>query len=130
MYTTLAQNNAGGAVGAIVGLIVLAIYLAIIILVIAGMWKMFVKAGQPGWGAIIPIYNVYLILKLVGRPAWWLILYFVPIANIVVAVIIAIDLAKSFGKGGGFAVGLFFLGFIFIPILGFGSAEYQGPAAA
>jgi Family of unknown function (DUF5684) len=127
MYTTLAQNNAGGAIA---GLIVLAIYLAIIILVIAGMWKMFVKAGQPGWGAIIPIYNVYLILKLVGRPAWWLILYFVPIANIVVAVIIAIDLAKSFGKGGGFAVGLFFLGFIFIPILGFGSAEYQGPAAA
>jgi hypothetical protein len=127
MFTTLAQNNAGGAIA---GLLFLVIYLAIIVLVVAGMWKMFSKAGQPGWGAIIPFYNLYLILKIVGRPGWWLILYIIPIANIVVAVIIAIDLAKSFGKGGGFAVGLFFLNFIFIPILGFGSAEYQGPASA
>jgi len=126
MFTTLAQNNAGVAV---FGLIIMLIYLAIIVLVIAGMWKMFIKAGQPGWGALIPIYNLYLILKITGRPGWWLILYFIPIANLIATIIVANDLAKSFGKGIGFAVGLFFLGFIFIPILGFGSAEYQGPAA-
>lgn len=127
MFTTLAQNNAPGA---IFGLVIMLVYLAIIVLIVAGMWTMFSKAGQPGWGAIVPFFNLYLILKICGRPGWWLILYFVPIANIVVTVIIAMDLAKSFGKGAGFAIGLFFLNFIFVPILGFGSAEYQGPAAA
>jgi len=121
MLTTLAQNNAVG-----MGIM---LFMMMIIFVLAGMWKMFVKAGQPGWGVLIPFYNMYLQLKIVGRPGWWLILYFIPIVNFVVIIIVAVDLAKSFGKGAGFAIGLFFLSFIFIPILGFGSAEYQGPAA-
>ena len=126
MLTTLAQNN---AVGMGIMLFMMMIYLVVIIFVLAGMWKMFVKAGQPGWGVLIPFYNMYLQLKIVGRPGWWLILYFITIVNFVVIIIVAVDLAKSFGKGAGFAIGLFFLRFIFIPILGFGSAEYQGPAA-
>lgn len=131
MDLTLAQNSgAGGVVALVIGLVFLVIYIAIIVAIIAGMWKMFAKAGQPGWGAIIPFFNLYLLLKIIGRPGWWLILYFIPLVNIVVSVIVAIELAKSFGKGGGFAIGLFFLSFIFIPILGFGEAEYQGPAAA
>lgn len=126
MLTTLAQNNAAGAIG---GLVILVIYLAIIVLVIAGMWKMFTKAGQPGWGAIIPFYNGYLLLKIVGRPVWWLILFFIPIVSLIVWIVLVMDIAKSFGRGMGTAIGLFFLSFIFIPILGFGDAEYQGPSA-
>lgn len=124
---TLAQNNGTGA--GIAGLVALVIYLAIIVLVIAGMWKMFAKAGQPGWGAIVPILNIYLLCKIVGRPGWWVILMFIPIVSLVVMIIVMIDLAKSFGKGVGYAIGLILLGFIFMPILGFGDAEYQGPAA-
>jgi len=129
MLFTLAQNNTGGAAAGIAGMIGLLIYLAIIVLVIAGMWKMFTKAGQPGWAAIIPILNLYFICKIAGRPGWWLILMFIPIVSLVIAIIVMLDLAKSFGKGVGFAIGLILLGFIFIPILGFGSAQYQGPAA-
>lgn len=128
---TLAQyGNNGGNGGGIAGLVFIVIYLAIIVLVIAGMWKMFAKAGQPGWLSIIPIVNMYFILKIVGRPWWWLILMFIPFISIIFAIIVMLDLAKSFGKGIAFAVGLILLSFVFIPILGFGSAEYQGPAAA
>jgi uncharacterized membrane protein YhaH (DUF805 family) len=126
--TILAQNSGGGG-GAIAGCMVGIIYLAILVAVIAGMWKMFVKAGQPGWACIVPIYNAYIMLKIVGRPGWWLILLFIPFVSIVVGIIVAVDIAKAFGKGIGFAIGIILLGFIFIPILGFGDAEYQGPVA-
>lgn len=109
---------------------VVVIYLAIIVGIVAGMWKMFEKAGQPGWAAIIPIYNMYILCKVGGRPGWWLILMFIPIVSIVIWAIVSSDLSKSFGRGTGTTVGIFFLGFIFLPILGFGKAEYQGPAAA
>ena len=116
-----------GQVGA---MIIMIVYLAIIILLVAGVWKTFVKAGQPGWAAIIPIYNVYILCKIAGRPGWWVLLLFIPIVSIIIAIIVSIDIAKSFGKGVGFGVGLALLGIVFYPILGFGSAEYQGPAAA
>jgi hypothetical protein len=102
--------------------------LAIAILAIAGMWKTFAKAGQPGWAALIPIYNVYVMCKIGQRPGWWTLLFFVPLVNIVIGVIVAIDIAKNFGKGAGFGLGLAFLGPIFYPILGFGDATY-GPSA-
>jgi len=111
------------------GGIVLLIYLAIIIVSIIGLWKTFSKAGQPGWAAIIPIYNVIVWLQICGRPVWWIILLFIPIVSLIIFIIMSIDLAKSFGKGAGFGIGIFLLGFIFIPILGFGSASYVGPAA-
>ena len=111
------------------GGIVLLIYLAIILVTIIGMWKTFSKAGQPGWAAIIPIYNVIVWLQICGRPVWWIILLFIPIVSLIIFIIMSIDLAKSFGKGAGFGIGIFLLGFIFIPILGFGSASYVGPAA-
>ena len=107
--------------------IVVVIYLAIIVLLIAAAWQIFTKAGEAGWKCLIPIYNLLVLLKIVGRPWWWLILWIIPLVGIVIALIVALDLAKSFGKGGGFGVGLFFLGFIFGPILGFGSATYIGP---
>ena len=104
--------------------------LALIVFLIAAIWRVFTKAGQPGWAAIVPIYNVYVLLKIVGKPAWWLILCFIPLVNFIIAIIIALELAKVFGKGAGFGIGLVFLGFIFYPILGFGDATYQGSATA
>jgi uncharacterized membrane protein YhaH (DUF805 family) len=70
------------------------------------------------------------LLKIVGRPGWWLILLLIPLVNFIVAIVIHVDLAKSFGKGVGFGLGLTFLGIIFYPLLGFGDAQYQGPSAA
>ncbi len=116
--------SSGGAV------ILIIVYIAVIVFEIAALWMVFVKADRPGWAAIIPFYNYYTLLKVVGRPGWWLILYFIPIVNIVIFIIVALDLAKSFSKSTGFAVGLILLAFIFIPILGFGPATYAGPYAA
>ncbi len=110
--------------------IVALFYLAIIVVVIAGMWKVFTKAGQPGWAAIVPIYNIVILLKIVGRPVWWLVLLLIPFVNFVILILVSIDMAKSFGKGPGFGIGLWLLSFIFYPILGFGDAQYVGPAAA
>lgn len=116
----LAQDADEG--GGILGLI---ISLAIVVIIVAGVWKTFTKAGKPGWGAIIPIYNAILLLQIAGRPIWWIILLIIPVVNFVVAIIVSIDVARNFGKGTGFGLGLAFLGFIFYPILGFGSATYQ-----
>ena len=107
----------------------LIISLLIALLVIVATWKVFTKAGQPGWAAIIPIYNLYIWCKIVGRPWWWILLMLIPFVNFIVGIILCIDLAKSFGKGAGFGIGLALLGVIFFPILGFGSAQYQGAAA-
>jgi hypothetical protein len=122
------ERSGGGAGGAIVGLLILAIELGIFAVMIAGMWKLFVKAGQPGWAAIVPIYNTYVMTQIVGRPIMWFIFTFIPCLNIVAAIMIMIDLAKSFGKDTGYAIGMILLPFIFIPMLGFGDAQYSGPS--
>jgi len=93
------------------------------------MWKVFAKAGQPGWAALVPIYNMIVLLQIVGRPTWWLLLFFVPIVNIFIGLMVINDLSKSFGKGTGFTLGLIFLSPIFWCILGFGPAQYIGPGA-
>ena len=128
---TLAQQGGSGGVTAGIGAMVfLVIYLAIIVLVIAGVWKPFSKAGQPGWAAIIPIFNVYIMLKVAGRPGWWLILFLIPVVNFIVAIILYNDISKSFGHGILMTLGLIFLSPIAFCIIGFGSSQYQGPAAA
>lgn len=120
--------DAGGAIGMLVGLLCqLVIFLGITLPTIAGMWKVFVKAGKPGWAAIVPIYNWIVLLEIVGRPIWWIVLLLIPCVGIVIAILVCIDLAKSFGKEAGFGVGLALLFFIFFPILGFGDAKYRGP---
>lgn len=95
------------------------------IFVIAGVWKVFEKAGQPGWASIIPIYNVIVMLKIAGKPTWWLLLLIIPFVNIIIAIMISIEIARNFGKDTGFGIGLALLGFIFYPILGFGNAQYR-----
>jgi hypothetical protein len=101
--------------------------LALTVVVIAGMWMAFEKAGEPGWGAIVPIYNIYLITKIAGKEWWWMLLCFIPIVSIVIIIILMIEVAKNFGKGAGFGIGLALLGFVFWPILGFGTAQFGGP---
>ncbi len=118
MFGLLASSSGGAPA------VLLVIYIAIIVVLIAGVWKLFEKAGQFGWAAIIPIYNYYVMLKVVKRPGWWLLLFLIPIVGFVIEIIVAIDIAKSFGKSGGYAVGIIFLPFIFLPMLGFGDAVY------
>lgn len=106
-------------------------WLALALVLIASLWKIFTKAGQPGWAAIIPIYNYYIMLKIVGRPVWWLLLFLIPFVNIVIAIIIALDLAKVFGKSTVFGIfGLIIFGWVGYPMLGFGKAQYQGVDAS
>ncbi|HQW82595.1 MAG: signal peptidase I [Rhodanobacteraceae bacterium] len=121
------MEDGGG--GGLIGIVMMLVWLAVVIGIIAGIWKVFVKAGKPGWACLIPIYNIVVLLQIVGRPIWWLVLLLIPIVGFVVAIIISIDMAKSFGKGTGFGIGLALLGFIFYPMLGFGDAKYQGPSA-
>lgn len=87
-------------------------------------WKLFEKAGKPGWASIIPFYNIYVLLQIVGKPGWWLILYFIPFVNFIISIIVIHNLSLRFGKGIGTTLGLLFLGFIFVPWLALGSAKY------
>lgn len=118
----------GGAGGIFGGMTVL-FYLAVWVFSAIALWKLFTKAGKPGWAGFIPIYNLIVLLEIVGRPLWWVVLFFIPIANLVVAFLVNIDLAKSFGRDAVFGVLMTLLPIIFIPILAFGSATYRGPAA-
>lgn len=101
--------------------------IGIVFLVIASMWKIFEKAGQPGWAAIIPIYNCIILLKIVGKPTWWVILFLIPFVNYVFIIWTYNMLSKSFGKDEGFTVGLLLLGIVFFPILAFSDIRYIGP---
>ncbi|MEI6088304.1 MAG: DUF5684 domain-containing protein [Bacteroidota bacterium] len=103
------------------------ILLAFSIFLIASMWTIFTKAGKPGWACIIPIYNLIVLLEIVGKPWWWLLLMLIPIVNVVLFIMMYHQLSLSFGKDAGFTVGLILLGFIFLPILAFGDALYIGP---
>ncbi|NLC93291.1 MAG: hypothetical protein GX677_07525 [Treponema sp.] len=110
--------------------ILIIFYLAIFVLLIASLWKIFTKANKPGWACLIPIYNYIVMLEIIGKPWWWLLLFFIPIVNIVFGIWATNLLSKSFGKTEGFTVGLLLFSIIFIPILGLGSAQYVGPAGA
>lgn len=107
------------------GAIISLVYLVMIVAAIAGMWKVFEKAGQPGWAAIVPIYNLFVLLQIVNKPTWWIVLLLLPLINIVILIIVTIALAEKFGKGGGYAVGMVFLPFVFYPMLGFGDERFQ-----
>ena len=118
--------SSGFAIAPLVTTIVV-VSLVVSILMIAATWRVFSKAGQPGWAAIIPFYNVSVLMRTAGRPGWWLLLMLIPVVNFVVSIIVSVDLAKSFGKGAGFGVLTFLFPIIGFPILGFGGANYVGP---
>lgn len=118
IHSLLLQSNDGSAGGSIFGFLVA-------VLMLAALWKVFAKAGEPGWAAIIPIYNTITLLKIAGKPIWWLLLFLIPGVNLVIIALVMISVAGRFGKGTGFGLGLAFLPFIFYPLLGFGSSTYR-----
>ena len=113
-----------GLIGMVGGLV----SLAFAVLMIASVWKIFTKAGKPGWACLVPIYNIIVWLDIIGKPLWWIILLFIPVVNFVIAILLTVGLAKSFGKDIGFAIGLLLVGPIFYPMLAFGDAAYVGTA--
>ena len=101
------------------------IYLVIMVAVIIGMWKMFVKAGEYGWAALIPLYNLWVLNRIGGKEWYWFIGYFIPLVGFILILLLSIAVAKRFGMPLIYGVGVFLLPFIFYPILGFGDARYQ-----
>lgn len=134
MSAVFQQGEEGGLLALLTGTTGLLCISALMIIAIIGIWRTFEKAGQPGWGAIIPIYNAYnayLLLKIAGRPGWWLILLLIPLVNVVIWLLVSIDIAQSFGKSAAWGVILLFLlTGLGLLILGFSDAQYRGPAAA
>lgn len=110
---------AGGGIGGIIFALIIGVVM------IAALWKVFAKAGEPGWAAIVPIYNILTMLKIAGKPGWWFLLFLIPGVNAIISILVAISLAAKFGKGAGFGLGMAFLPVIFYPMLGFGSSTYN-----
>ena len=121
-----AIDPAAAAAAGGIGMGMLIVQLALSLLMIISVWKVFSKAGQPGWACLVPFYNLYVFLKIAGKPGWWMaIILLVPVANLIFAIMALAGMAKNFGKGGGFVVGLILLPIIFYPMLAFGSAQYR-----
>ena len=102
--------------------------LVMYVLSVVAMWKMFEKAGQAGWKAIIPIWNTIILMKISGYSPWLILLFLVPIANVIMIILMYSGIAKAYGKGLGTTLGLLFFNTIFILILGFGTSKYVGNA--
>ena len=134
-YSSLDAAALGTVGGAIAGMmtVVSFVSLAIAIVQIIAMWKVFTKAGEKGWKCLIPIYNNVILFRIAGLSPWLILAYLAVVIPVVgtfivlgLTIYLAYNLAKSFGKGAGFTVGLVLLAPIFYMILGFGSAEYVG----
>lgn len=123
------DTNYGADYAALAGVsaVVWIIYIALIVFYIFVMWKIFVKAGEPGWASIVPFYNTYVLFKITWGNGWLFLLSLIPVVNAVILIITYVKLAQAFGKGTGFILGLIFLSPIFLPILAFDSSDYIGP---
>lgn len=126
METSDYSAAGSGGIMALLGAFAL-VYLAIIVVMIISFWKIFTKAGKPGWAAIVPIYNIVVFLEIVNKPVWWIILLFIPIVNFVILIILTHRLSLSFGQGVGFTILLLLVGIIGYPVLAFGDYKYVGP---
>lgn len=124
-YNTALSNGAGGFFMAF-GLF----SFFLVVLNVIGMWKIFVKAGKPGWASLVPIYNTIVLIEIVGKPTIWILWLLIPCTAPIFGIWLLNLLSKSFGKTESYTVGLVLLSFIFVPMLGFGSAKYLGPSAA
>lgn len=101
------------------------LWLIVAVVLIAANWKLFTKAGKPGWAILIPIYNVIVYLQIVDKPLWWIILFFIPVVNFVIAILVLLAFVQKFGKPGWHVVLALFAGVIYFPYLAFSSAEYK-----
>ena len=122
------MNDATAAAVAAGSIVYMLVVLAISVVVLIGLWKVFDKAGKPGWGAIVPFYNLYCLFDMSFGTGWLFLLMFVPCVGQIMMIIMWVKLAAAFDKGVGFGIGILFLPFIFLPMLGFGDAQYVGPS--
>jgi hypothetical protein len=106
------------------------LYSSILVLTMASQWAFYEKAGKAGWICLVPVWNILVLLEIVGKPWWWIFLFMLPFVNVIWAIWMYNMLSKSFGYSEGFTVGLILLPFVFLPILGFGSSKYIGPYGA
>ena len=125
-YNDVSSGLMGGLMA--MGMGIMIFFLAIVLFMIICMWKVFTKAGKPGWAILVPIYNFIVLLQIAGKPWWWFFLMLIPLVNLIIIIIVYIEIAKAFGYGAGFAIGMLLLGIIFWPILAFGSSKYTDPA--
>lgn len=123
------SSSAATGIMAFLGIMLIVGFVIMVIMIIA-YWKIYTKADKPGWAAIIPIYNIIVLLEIVGKPVWWIVLFIIPGVNVIFVIWTINLLSKSFGQSEGFTIGLLLLGFIFYPVLAFGKYKYIGPAAA
>ncbi len=133
-YSTVNSSTMDPAASAAFGGMILVfglVYLVVVVTTIVSMWKLFTKAGKPGWAAIVPIYNNVILLEIAGRPWWWVLLQLVPIFGLWVTIVSMLDFAKSYGKSTGWGVFLILVPIIALPMLAFSrDTRYVGPAAA
>lgn len=122
------MNDATAAAIAAGSIVYSLIVLAIAVVALVGLWKVFQKAGKPGWGAIVPFYNLYCLFEMSFGTGWLFLLMLVPCVGQIMLIIMWVKLAVAFDKGVGFGIGILFLPFIFLPMLGFGDAQYVGPS--
>jgi hypothetical protein len=127
--TDYPSDAAGGAFFALIFGVLLIPILVVSLLSVIGKWKLYTKAGKPGWAAIIPIYSTIVMLEIVGKPLWWVFLIIFPCTSFIFFIWATNLLSKSFGQSEGFTIGLLIFPFIFYPVLGFGSYQYLGPSA-
>jgi hypothetical protein len=119
----LAQEDGGGG-GLIAGVFSL-FFLALIVVMVVANWKLFEKAGQPGWACIIPVYNLYVMLQVAGMGAIWLLAFFIPFLNIIAMIMVYMRIARAFGQSALVGVAMIFLPFIIMPMLAFGDAQWR-----
>lgn len=102
-------------------------YCAVVVAIvtIVALWKVFVKAGRPGWASLVPIYNTYVTIKIAQKPGWWLLLLFIPFVNLVFLVLICMGVARHFGRSNWFGLGLAVFPYVFLCILGFNNDKYS-----
>jgi len=127
-YDSSSAYSMGAAIGALMAIILIPAIVISIVMIIS-YWRIFEKAGKPGWASLVPIYNIIVLLEIVGKPMWWLILILFPCTAWIFGIWTINLLSKSFGQSEGFTVGLVLLGIIFYPILAFGNYQYLGPSA-
>lgn len=128
-FKTTTSSGDGGLLGGLFGLVCCCGMFIFLLPMIAGMWKTFAKAGEPGWAALIPIYNVIVLLKIAGHPPVRVIFWMIPIVGIYFQIVDTLDFVRSYGRDIGTLLLLLLMPLIGWPVLGFGSAQYVGPAA-
>jgi hypothetical protein len=105
-------------------ILIVPILIIFIIIPLISLWKLYEKAEQPGWAAIVPFYNLIILMKIIDKPWWWALLCMIPYLGAIWGIWSTNLLVKRFGKSEGFTIGVLFLGFIFLPMLAFGDSRY------